>query len=130
MRDSEINGIKLSAKDFMTDGKDMYIDPKLISGKPGMVLIHATWCSHCKHFKPVFNDLVRSIGDEFIFTSVESEILKSSQELSTSLNFQGYPTIKIFDKTGRIMGEYKGQRTSEAILKYICKVYNHCMKSK
>lgn len=130
MKDGEIGGIKLSVKDFMTDGKDMYVDPKLIGGKPGMVLIHATWCSHCKHFKPVFNDLVKGVGSEFVFTSIESEVLKTSQELANSLNFQGYPTIKIFDKTGRIMGEYKGPRTSEAILKYICKVYNYCMKYK
>lgn len=124
----DISGKKLNVKDFMTDGKDMYVDPKLINGKPGMVLIHATWCSHCKHFKPVFNELVNSVGSDFVFTSIESEVLNTSKELTNSLNFQGYPTIKIFDKTGRIMGEYKGQRTSEAILKYICKVYNYCFK--
>jgi len=128
MKDSDMKGIKLNVNHFMTDGKDMYIDRALTGGKPGMILIHASWCSHCKHFKPVFNDLATSVGDDFIFTSIESEVLKTSQQLSRSLNFQGYPTIKIFDKTGRIMGEYKGPRTSEDILKYICKVYNYCMK--
>lgn len=125
-----MDGVKLNVKHFMTDGVDLYVDPKLLNGKPGMLLIHAHWCGHCKNFKPVFNDLVKGVGNEFVFTSIESEELKNSQELSNSLNFQGFPTIKIFDKKGKIMGEYQGPRTSEAILKYICKVYNYCMKYK
>ncbi len=39
-----IDGIVLTANDFLTNGKDLYVNPKLTKGKPGMLLIHATWC--------------------------------------------------------------------------------------
>jgi thiol-disulfide isomerase/thioredoxin len=89
-----------------------------------MLLIHATWCSHCVRFKPTFNELCDSIGKDFTCTSIESKEI--TEDLKSILSFRGFPTIKFFDKTGRIIGDYNGSREKNDILEHICDVYHHC----
>lgn len=121
-------GALLTANDFTTDGKDIFISKKISKGMPGMLLIKADWCGHCKKFKSVFNQMCDQIGTRFACTSIDSDILKENPKLSEALNFKGFPTIKIFNAQGKIMGEYQGERDADAILDYACKVYDYCMK--
>jgi protein disulfide-isomerase len=123
-----IDGIVLTANDFLTNGKDLYVNPKLTKGKPGMLLIWWKSCGHCKRFVPIFNDLANSIGTQFACTSIESEELKAHPDLAKALNFQGFPTIKFINAKGKIIGEYDGPRDAQSILDYSCKVYDYCMK--
>ena len=120
---SNWSGTILKARDFKVQGNNVYVTKN--NGVPGMLLLKAEWCGHCKHFQSTFNEIADSIGSDFGCMSIDSEEI--TQELTTALNFQGFPTIKFVDQKGRIIGEYSGERTKDAILQEICKVFHHCI---
>ena len=121
-----MEGIKLSQNDFAIKKDGLYITKNLKS--PGMLLIFANWCGHCQRFKPTFNQLCQQLGSDFPCTSIEDANL-DDDDLKKSLNFKGYPTIKFFDQSGKIISEYQsGDRSKESLLNHICDVYHHCIK--
>lgn len=122
-----MEGIKLSPNDFIKKSDGLYINNKFVKS-PGMLLIWANWCSHCTAFKSTFNQIVRLLGNEFQCVSIEHSDLQNNTNLIEALNFRGYPTIKFFDQNGKIIGEYKGDRSKPELLKYICKIYHHCVR--
>jgi thiol-disulfide isomerase/thioredoxin len=122
-----MEGIKLSQQDLSIQKDGLYINKNLKS--PGMLLIFANWCGHCQRFKPTFNQLCRQLGNDFHCISIEDSELQQNEKLIKALDFKGYPTIKFFDQNGKIIGEYNdGDRSKRALLKYICKVYHHCIQ--
>ena len=122
------NGVILTARDFKIANKDVYINPRLTNKNPGMLLIWGDFCGHCHRFMPTFNEIADIIGSDFCCASIESKELKGADELSSALNFGGFPTIKFFDQSGLIMAQYDGDRSTQSILDKICKVYHHCVK--
>lgn len=94
--------------------------------KPGMILFHATWCGHCVRFMPVYKQIQSRLGDSFPSLEVESKELGDGDR--EAIGVRGFPTIKFFDQTGKIIGEYNGERTVNNMLKYICNIYHHCIK--
>ena len=122
------NGVILTARDFKIANKDVYINNRLTNKNPGMLLIWGDFCGHCHRFMPTFNEIADIIGSDFCCASIESKELKGSSELSSALNFGGFPTIKFFDQSGLIMAQYDGDRSTQSILDKICKVYHHCVK--
>lgn len=119
-----MEGIKLSQNDFSISRNGVYINKNLKS--PGMLLIFANWCGHCQRFKPTFNELCRQLGNDFHCISIEDTQLQQNDSLIKALNFRGFPTIKFFDQSGKIIGEYNGERSKTELLKHICKVYHYC----
>ena len=123
-----MEGQKLNSSHFEITKNGVYVHPRITGGNPGLLLIHANWCGHCQRFKPTFNELCRQLGKDFPCTSIEDSEL-NDEELKTALDFRGYPTIKFFDQSGKIIGEYSGgNRTKEALLEHICELYHHCIK--
>jgi thiol-disulfide isomerase/thioredoxin len=127
-----IEGItaNLTPKNFYRDDNgNVFV--KNSSGNPGLLLIHATWCGHCKRFKPVFQSLCAKLNrkniDDFPCFAIEDSDLSEKPELVKALNFRGYPTIKFFDQYGKLIGDYEGERSEPAILEQICQVYHHCI---
>jgi protein disulfide-isomerase A6 len=121
-------GTKLKAGDFIVTKDKVFIDKTVTQGKPGMLLIHAKWCGHCQRFMPTFNELTTQMGQEFPLLSLEDVELKESSSLTEGLGLRGYPTIKFFDQSGTIIGDYKAKREKAEILEHICNVYHHCIK--
>ena len=117
-----LRGLVLKSGNFEVLRDNVFI--KGIS-KPGMLLIHAEWCGHCKRFAPIFNQIERSFGQDFILASIESEHL--SKDLSDNLKVEGFPTIKFFDQYGKISRDYNGRRDKGSILTEICDVYKKCL---
>lgn len=121
---TNIKGIVLNEKHFSEKLNGVYINVNKVNKNPGMLLIHATWCGHCVRFLPTFNELSDYVGKDFTCASIESEEI--TDNLKNMLDFRGFPTIKFFDQTGRIIGDYNGNRDKDDILKHICNVYHHC----
>ena len=117
--------VNLNYKNFKVINKDVYINNK---GTPGMLLIHANFCGHCVRFMPKYKELAKYLGTSFKCYAIESEDMNDS--LSKSLEVQYFPTIKFIDQNGKIMGTFPSEqeRSVENLLKYICKVYHHCVK--
>lgn len=110
------------------DGK-VYI--KNHNSKPAMLLIHATWCSHCVRFKPTYIKLSKQLnsnGINFPCYAIESTELNNQKQLSDALKFRGFPSIKYIDQTGKVINDYNGPRNIDSLLKDICKVYHMCYK--
>lgn len=123
-----MEGQKLTSSDFKITNNGVYVDSKITRGNPGLLLIHANWCGHCQRFKPTFNELCKQLGNDFPCTSIEDANL-DDDNLKKSLNFKGYPTIKFFDQSGKIISEYQGgDRSKEALLNHVCDLYHHCIK--
>lgn len=121
----EPKGIHFTPRNFIIVGDKAVVKTQI----PGMLLIYADWCGHCVRFKPVFNRLCDTLGNDFACTSIESEKLKHAPKLSAALNFSGFPTIKFFDSKGNIIGEYPQNEPKDInkILKYIQYVKNHSL---
>ena len=115
-------------KNFKVIGDNVFVDVNTGNRKPGLLLIHADWCGHCKRFQPIFNELHDKLGDEFPLVSIEDSELQNNPKLIKALNFKGYPSMKFFDQRGKIIGDYTGERTKESLLKHICNVFHHCVK--
>lgn len=88
-----------------------------------MVLIMKKTCFYCVQFAPVYKEISESIGKDLPVLQIEAGDI--SPELSKALNFKGYPTIKFFDKDGKMISEYSGPRSKSDILNTICKMYHH-----
>lgn len=118
----------LTIKDFKIRGSDVFVNN---NGNPGILLIHAHWCGHCKNFIPTYRSMCRRLnrrGDDYPCLAIESEELDvDGGRLSSALGISGFPTIKFFDQYGKIVGDYNGSRKEEALLDQICKVYHHCI---
>jgi thiol-disulfide isomerase/thioredoxin len=108
-------------------GNDVYINKNLGINTPGMILIHATWCGHCKRFMPEYNKISMKLKSEFPCLEIEESVLKQNPAAMKALNIQGYPTLKFFNKDGKIIEDYDGQRNEKDILNTICKIYEKCI---
>ena len=126
-----ISGItaNLSVDDFKITKYDVRVRT---NNNPGILLIHASWCGHCKHFVPTYKricQLLNAKDTTFPCLAIESEELKADGgDLSNALEVQGFPTIKFFDQNGKIIADYDGGRDADSILKKICNVYHHCVE--
>lgn len=122
-----IEGIvaNLKSNDFKITPDGIYTKT---NGNPGLLLVHANWCGHCKHFVPIFQEINKQLNQDsitFPCVAIESEDLDS--KLSAALNIEGFPTLLFFDQSGKIIGNYDGQRDKSSLLKSICNVYHRCM---
>ena len=120
----KLSGKNLKANDFTIKGTNVFLNK--CDGNPGILFIYANWCGHCHRFAETFNQIYDLLGKDFCMTSIENEELQKSPSLSKSLNFQGFPTIKIFNQYGQIIGEYNKERNKDSIIQELCKVYHFC----
>lgn len=116
--------LDISSKDIVVQGENAFVKPW--DRKPGVIMIHATWCSHCRVFKPVLASLAKQIGPDFSVVALEYNEFANNAELDTALGVSSFPTIKFFDRTGRITNTYTGARTENALSEHICEFYNQC----
>lgn len=125
-----ISGItaNLTTKDFKINNDTIHVKT---NGNPGLLLIHASWCGHCKNFVPTYQALCKKLnktGHNFPCLAIENEQLKQDGgSLSDALGVEGYPTLKFFNQHGKIVGDYNGSRQESDLLDSICKVYHHCI---
>lgn len=120
-------GIHLKPRDFKSQPNETYINTDITKKNPGMLLVYASWCGHCHRFMPTFNELQKQLGQEFVLVSLEDTELKKDNNLSQNLNINGFPTIKFFDQSGKIISDYNKNRDKDTLLDYICKIYHHCI---
>ena len=113
--------------------KDLSKLDEMIKSKPTMLFIYATWCYHCKMFKPVWETFAKNLGNKDVqLLAIESNVLKvlakdneklynyiSSTKKSPDVYF---PKLMVFKKTltGKtVKSEYPPNKKSEAeLVKY------------
>ena len=113
--------MELKSHDFYPNGriKNPHI---VVNNKPGMLLVKADWCGHCKRFMPTYQKLQRRLGNNFPCAYIDESNM--TNELSNALNVRGFPTIIFFDKYGRIIEQYEGPREEGQLMKKIDEMYH------
>ncbi len=120
----------ISLDDISIINNKCVIKTSISQKTPGIFLIHAEWCGHCKRFLPTYEKIAQMLNKEHVLNvplvALESEELTDNNK-AQKLNFRGFPTIKFFDQNGVIMDdEYKGGREINNILKELCDRYHKC----
>jgi protein disulfide-isomerase A1 len=85
--------------------------------KTVLVEFYAPWCGHCKQLAPIYDQL----GERFADRSSEFVIAKmdSTQNELDDIKIQSFPTIKLFPKDSDEVVDYNGERTLEAMAKFV-----------
>jgi thiol-disulfide isomerase/thioredoxin len=128
MNHQKIKNITLDDISIIND--KCVIKNSICQNTPGIFLIHAEWCGHCKRFLPTYEKISEMLNKEHVLNvplvALESEELKDNDKVE-KLNFRGFPTIKFFDQNGVVMDdEYKGDRGIYYILQELCDRYHKC----
>merc|ERR1712023_132045 len=106
----------------IVDLTDKNINVFLNGERPALVLFYATWCPHCKSFKPEYEKLAQAVGSDYLIGRVDGE---TYSELADDYQISGYPTIKLLraDKqTGQMASnaeEYEGAMRENAVEQWL-----------
>lgn len=84
--------------------------------KTVLVEFYAPWCGHCKQLVPIYDQLGENFSDrpEFVVAKMDSTV----NELE-DIKIQSFPTIKLFPKDSDEVIDYNGERTLEALTKFL-----------
>jgi len=84
--------------------------------KDVLVEFYAPWCGHCKQLEPIYNQL----GEKF--ASNENVVVAKMDATANELEhtkISSFPTIKLYKKETNDVVEFNGDRTLEALSKFI-----------
>ena len=91
------------------------------SAKCSLKLFYADWCGHCQRFKPVFDgELSDAVKKQGIPCKLEKIDCDANPEMAKKYNVKGFPTL-IFENEKNDVVEYQGERTADAIVKFLKK---------
>lgn len=84
--------------------------------KTVLVEFYAPWCGHCKQLAPIYDQLGEKFKDstEFVIAKMDSTV----NELE-DIKIQSFPTIKLFPKDSDAVIDYSGERTLDALAKFV-----------
>lgn len=84
--------------------------------KTVLVEFYAPWCGHCKQLAPIYDSLAEKFADktEFVVAKMDSTL----NELE-DIKIQSFPTIKLFPKDTDEVIDYSGERTLDAMAKFL-----------
>jgi len=85
--------------------------------KTVLVEFYAPWCGHCKQLAPIYDQLgdhFQDRADEFVIAKMDSTL----NELE-DIKVQSFPTIKLFPKGSDQVIDYSGERTLDAMIKFV-----------
>ncbi len=97
---------------------------KLNKNLNSLILFHAEWCGHCKHFMPTWDALTKLIPNDII-NMVKISCVEKEKECGAIKEIKGYPTIIFVDMKASKTTTYSGSRDPESIIGFI----NECMGS-
>lgn len=84
--------------------------------KDVLVEFYAPWCGHCKQLAPIWDELGEKFKDreDIVVAKMDS----TANELP-DVKVQSFPTIKFFPKGSSEVVDYNGERTLEALSKFL-----------
>jgi len=84
--------------------------------KTVLVTFIAPWCGHCKQLAPIYEQLGEKYKDnpDVVVAKMDATV----NELE-DIKIQSFPTIKLFPKDSDEVIDYQGERTVDALSKFI-----------
>jgi thiol-disulfide isomerase/thioredoxin len=87
-------------------------------------LFYVDWCGHCQNFKPIFEgELSDAVRNEQLPCRLEMVNCEENPEEAKKYNIRGYPTM-VFQNENNDVIEYQGERTANAIIKFLKNMIN------
>jgi len=80
------------------------------------VEFYAPWCGHCKQLAPIWDELGAKFADK---DDVVIAKMDSTANEIEAVKVQSFPTLKYFPKDSEEVVDYNGERTLEAMAKFI-----------
>jgi len=114
------NVVYLEDKDFDKSGK--LLPPH---DKPVVIMIMASWCGHCRHLKPIFQEYADQENGKSVYTAaIQSDGKRDTErELAQRLDkivpggVRGFPTV-IKIKDGKYVSTHRGDRTLSDLIDF------------
>jgi len=83
-----------------------------------MVDFFAPWCPHCQNFAPIYRDVaIKSQRSRLNVFFAKVNCAGSGQNVCKKQDVKFLPTIRVF-RDGKPLGDYKEDRTTEAVLAF------------
>lgn len=87
-----------------------------------LTVFYAPWCGHCVRFAPTFSALADYYAEKSPHIKLAAVNSPSNEQLSTTENIHGYPTIKLYFNNSVYI--YEGDRIKDKIIAFINKKIN------
>lgn len=84
--------------------------------KTVLVAFVAPWCGHCKQLTPIYEQLGEKYKDSDSVLIAKMDATANELE---DIKIQSFPTIKLFPKNSDEIVDYQGERTVDALTKFI-----------
>jgi len=84
--------------------------------KTVLVTFIAPWCGHCKQLTPIYEQLGEKYKDNADIVVAKMDATVNELE---DIKIQSFPTIKLFPKGSDEIIDYNGERTLEALARFI-----------
>ena len=93
------------------------------NGKSEIVFYYTMWCPHCKNLIPEWEKFEQHAKQNLPWLTVtRMKCEDSNEQICKQKGVEGYPTIILYDKTGKA-NTYEGDRKAEGIINFVSK-YN------
>jgi thiol-disulfide isomerase/thioredoxin len=109
----------LTSNDFDSNGNIPNYSKGLLT-----VAFLASWCGHCQHFKPVYEEVAKltrclDSGCAYIDADESKDLIKKLNGLNLGFTVNGFPTI-IQYKNGKYYRTFGGNRSADSVLAFVC----------
>lgn len=82
------------------------------------VKFYAPWCPHCKAMAQAFAELAPSLKNRLNILEVDCQAHSS---VCNAFAISGYPTLRLYSPTNKLVSEYRGSRSFEAMRTWCAK---------
>lgn len=79
--------------------------------KPIILDVYAPWCGPCQQMEPVFQELEKELGDQYLFAKLNVD---ESRDISIKYGVSSVPTF-VFIKDGAVKGKETGFMNKETL---------------
>lgn len=76
-------------------------------------------CPHCEEFAPIYNDIAKRVKSSGLSVQVARIDGNKHEESTNEYGIQGFPTVFFVNSKRNIKSEYSGERTADAVLKFL-----------
>ena len=84
----------------------------LESSENVIIVAHTEWCGYCKKFSPIFEEVSKEHGKQYVFAKVDAQ---KTEDFAKDYKIEGFPTI-LFIKSGKEVGREMGYMSKEQFI--------------
>ena len=87
---------------------------------PALVFVGASWCPHCRNFKPTFNIIADDLYHRTEGPKIQCffyEAIQDKDPISKKYKLNGYPTLLLFE--GMKFSKYDSAKDKEPVMKWL-----------